>query len=246
MTIEQRALCASQRCHPANSDRPPRPAMRNSPVCDTCEQRAYEAWRRVATQWHQTTNALTANSSGDSAGRITGGDVNQLTINEHAASDRKKILTDTRYWTHVLIEEGRITKAPAPEDVPKMASLIATHIAHLTRLPNRLQAAGIIQDALDCGRLMRWLTNPQHTRRFRPGIPCVEHTTNDQGKRIECPGEYTAKLGEQMTGLPDLTCTHDATHVLTPAGFRRLGRALNRDGAANLLEALTRPGRITA
>ena len=240
MTIEQRALCASQRCHPANSDRPPRPAMRNSPVCDTCEQRAYEAWRRVATQWHQTINALTANSGGDSAGRITGGDVNQLNINEHAASDRKKIRTDTRYWTHILHDEGRITRVPEPDDVPRMASLIATHIAHLTRLRTTSEtgaphAVGVIQDALDCGRLMRWLTNPQHTRRFRPGIPCVEHTTNDQGHRIECAGEYTARLGEQMTGLPDLTCTHDATHVLTPAGFRKLGRTIDRA----LLEGFT-------
>lgn len=240
MTIEQRALCASQRCHPKNIDRPPRPAMRGSAVCDTCEQRAYEAWRRVATQWHQSINALTAGTAGASAGRITGGNVSELTINEHAAGDRKKILTDTRYWCHVLLEQGRIQRTPAPDDVPRMASLIATHIAHLTRLRTTSEtgaphAVGVIQDALDCGRLMHWLVNPQPTRRFRPGIPCAEHDTDDQGQRIDCPGEYTARLGEQMTGLPDLTCTHDATHILTPAGFRKLGRTIDRA----LLEGLT-------
>lgn len=237
--IEQRALCASNRCHPRDSDRPPRPAMRNSPVCETCEHRAYEAWRRVATQWHQTINALTASSSGDSAGRITGGNVSELSINEAAADDRKKILTDARYWTHVLLDTGRIAKVPEPDDVPRMASLIATHIAHLTRLPDRYQAVGVVQDGLACGGKMRWLVNPQPTRRFKPGIPCTEHSTSDQGERVPCPGEYTARLGEQMTGLPDLVCTEDSSHILTPAGFRRLGRTLNRDGASRLLEALT-------
>lgn len=235
MTIEQRALCASQRCHPENSDRPPRPAMRNSPVCETCEQRAYEAWRRIATQWHQTINALTAVASGASAGRITGGNVSELSINEAAADDRKKILTDTRYWTHVLLDTGRIQRVPDPDDVPRMASLIATHIAHLTRLPDRLQAVGIVQDALACGGKMRWLVNPQPTRRYKPGIPCTEHTTDTEGARVPCPGEYTARLGEQMTGLPDLVCTEDASHVLTPAGFRRLGRVIDK----RLLEGLT-------
>lgn len=240
MTIEQRALCASNRCHPTDSNRPPRRAMPGSPICDTCEHRAYEAWRRVATQWHQTINALTATTTSDSAGYITGGTTPELTINEHAADDRKKILTDARYWTHILLDTGRIARVPDPDDVPRMASLIATHITHLTRLhttgPTGIpHAVGIVQDALACGGKMRWLVNPQPTRRFKPGIPCTEHTTSDTGERVHCPGEYTARLGEQMTGLPDLVCSEDSSHVLTPAGFRRLGRTIDR----RLLEGLT-------
>lgn len=238
------ALCASPHCRPEKHGGPRR-AITGSPLCERCDERAYEDWRMVVKLWPSTVHALVHHSPGVGE-KVDGTPTYGLDLDETAIERRDKVLEDLRYWIHVLIDEERITQAPKHDDAAAMASVVATHVAHLTHHHDEHLAVCVAVDARKAARSCRWLSAPQRSRVYRSGIPCVEHTEDDMGQRVPCPGEYRAKLDDVVVEMPDLKCSENPEHTLTPSGFRGLGRQFHKAGAERLLHALGMGGKASA
>lgn len=128
-------------------------------------------------------------------------------------------------------------------DTPWLAGWLGSNIRHLTAHHDEREAVAFVDEITRMGAVVRSLAAPKGARTYAPGIPCVEHGTDDQGQRVPCAGTYEARVWDGMGVVPDLRCTVDGSHVLTPAGFRRLGRRVSPDQAAmNLLAAVGRVG----
>lgn len=240
------ALCQSHHCRPPHHGGP-RPANHPHPLCATCEARVAEHLRDIADLWPDTEEALRAPSGGTGrAEPVSGSRTHRLPLNEDVADARAHTLTTLAYWSQVVAAAAGYPPPAAftLETIPNLARWLATHHLYLTRNDDEGVCISIAHDAHDLRRQLRRVTYPSGARRF-PGrheaqLPCVEHTTDDTGARTPCPGVYYAWITDRMDGFPDLRCTEDPEHTLTPAGFRRLGRAtLDPDGTRNLLAAIT-------
>ena len=127
-------------------------------------------------------------------------------------------------------------------EVDWLASWLGTNLRHLTRHNDQREAVAFVEEVTRDARVLRSLAEPLGARKYAPGIPCVEHLTDAMGQRVPCGGSYEARVWDGMGVVPDLRCTVDGTHILTPAGFRRLGRALNKGAVEALAEAISRVG----
>ena len=205
----------------------PRRAMPGCSVCDVCEDRAWEACQTIARTWAATEAQLTApvtHGEPVKSSRSPGLDLNPRTVEA-----RQRIATEVAFWAHVLTDAAS-TLRPRGDDVPALARFLGSNLRHLTRHHDEGVAGAFAGEIRALGRLAVRTAYPKGARLFEPGIPCVEHGTDDRGVRVVCVGTYGAWVWEGMGLLPDLRCSEDQTHVLTPEGFRRLGRAASKLG----------------
>ncbi len=230
-------LCQGERCRPDDHGGPRR--ANGWPLCEVCEQRVSENLRDIADLWPDVTEALRSpevHGEKVSKSRTIG-----LPLNETVADARRDALNTLAYWVHVIVEEASTLTAPSfdLEHLPDLAHFLAKHSRWLTRNYDQGVCISISADAHRLRRDLRRAAYPNGGRRYDPGIACVEHGTDDQGARVPCPGHYTAWVFDGMGFQPDLTCSADSAHVLTPAGFRRLKRTVIDPAAAkNLMAAI--------
>jgi len=212
--------------------------MRGAPVCDVCEERAYDDLQAIARCWPGTEAMLTApNKGGDGTG-VRSTKNPGIDLNEKTVAARVDITNTLTFWVHLLIEEHPTLTAPRGE-ADTLARFIGTNLRHLTRHHDHGLAVSIIEDARRLSKLCKRIAYPTGARRYEPGIPCVEHDTNDLGERIPCPGEYGAWVWDGMNHRPDLTCNADPTHVIEPSGFKRLARRVTPEQAmVNLMQKI--------
>lgn len=243
MTGQATALCASDHCRPEGHGGP-RPADRGSPICHDCADRAASNLQDVARDWPATEAQLTAPDRGNDGTGVKSARNPGIDLNPRVVEARADITHTLTFWAHLLLDENQTLPRPR-QDVPGLARFVGTNLRHLTHHHDHGLAVSIIEDAHRLARLARSTAYPKGARRYEPGIPCVEHDTDDTGARVPCPGEYGAWVWDGMGHVPDLECSADREHVLTPAGFRRLGRYVRSTaGAARLAGELS--GRMTA
>lgn len=237
MTDTTPVLCASDHCRPP-AHGGPRRAERGSPICRECEDRAWDDAQTIARVYPSTEAQLTAPVKGGDGTGIRGARQPGLDLNPRVVEARADITNTLTFWTHLLIDEHPTLTTPG-NDPSAMARFIGANLRHLTHHHDDGIALSIVEDTRRLARLVVSVAYPKGARRYEPGIPCVEHDTNDLGERVPCAGEYGAWVWDGMGQIPDLTCNADATHVLTPAGFRTLGRTvLHMGNASRLLEAV--------
>lgn len=225
------ALCKNEHCRPGT----PRPTMPGSPVCQRCEDRAWEQLQEVARLWPSTVHGLVHRGAGNT-GPITGTKTVGLDLDPKAVERRDQVAHDLQALTARLRDAGRTHTTPKPGDVPAMARLVGTHITWFTHHDDEDLAVAVVEQVWEAVRACRWLSAPEHRRRWYPtGVPCVERGVDDQGARVDCPGEYRADVDNP---LGDLVCSEDASHVMDRDGARRVRVPIRPDGAARFVGRL--------
>ena len=207
-----RALCQVENCKP-------RQTIPGTQICQHHEDKAWDACQAIAKTWPQTQHQLTHPPTHGDKIRFTpqpGLSLNQWILNARTETQRT-----LWYWTAQLIHYAPTLRVKGDtNDPPTLARFLGTNITHLTR---RDFGPAFTTQITHTARLCAKAAHPYTNRNYRPGIPCNEN---------DCAGQYTAQLWDGMGYLPDLQCTHDPSHVLTPAQFRRLGKKLTPDQAA--------------
>jgi len=205
-------------------------------ICDICEERCWENLHWLADHWPDLEVMLTAGSRGPDGMPHAKSEVTGISINETVAELRRTITDTLRYWTHVILDENAGFTG-TKDDAVSMARYVAGHSRRITRHHDEALAAALPIDANDMRRQMYRRAFPSGARLYipEPEIPCAEHAVSDLGERVPCTGIYRAWITDQTDGVPDLLCSEDEEHVLTPEGFRRTGRRVIKTAAAMAL-----------
>lgn len=219
----------------------PRLATHGSKLCRHHHDRAQENLRELVTLDQALYLALSPTGScGDEpvAGTKTVG----IDLNETAMDARTVIRERLNAFVSFTVTERHVT-APTRTDLP---NLIAWLDRHHDWWCNHTTDTAVIWFVTLQLRVTnaRTAAYPSGTRRLPTGLPCEEHTTNDAGQRVPCPGKLTTTVGGNT--YTDLVCTADRDHRITPAEWQksafktRLKQPLNPDAVRAL------HGRITA
>lgn len=220
--VDTRALCASDHCRPVKHGGPRQTAPR-SVLCPTCIQRTWDDLQAISKLWDQTAEMLVRHGAGSE--RRAPGPGGGIDLVDYVLRNRATVKTTCTFWVHVLLEDEQIGNVPPVDDVPRLARMVATHLDHLTHAPMMEgHQVSIREDAHTMARSLRKALGFDPARLVNTGIPCTEHTTDDMGQRVPCAGTYTYTVRERMDGFPDLVCTDDDEHRITPEGFRRVAR----------------------
>ncbi|MBN8882971.1 MAG: hypothetical protein J0H73_11740 [Salana multivorans] len=148
------------------------------------------------------------------------------------------LIADVTSWVYFLartlhdevtVERDGTTQpwTPATQQMPAMLDEIARwRIGHFTEHDDEMLALAIADYAAEHKRKIRNTIAPTGARRIDLRIPCLEHDTDDHGRRTPCCGSYHTTLNPGRP-LGDMICNNDPTHRMTPAEWqtaRRRGR----------------------
>lgn len=225
------ALCAGP-CRPTDRGGPRR-AIPGHNICDICEERCWENLHWLADHWADLEQMLTRpeHHGYDGMPRKPDSEETGIELNEAVAELRHQVDAALHHWVKVILDDGPGFTGPRSDPV-SMARYLARHHKRITR---GAKGADFTVAVAGMRREVNRRAFPSGARLYDPEPPilCVEHGTSDTGERTPCPGHYVTWMTNRTDGtLPDLTCTVDKTHVLTPAGFRRAGRLTMQAGAA--------------
>lgn len=243
MTDTTPVLCGGP-CRP-EAHGGPRRAMPAYAICGVCEERCWENLHWIADHWADLEEQLTApEGAADGMPRAKIRDAVGISLNPKVVALRRKVYDELRYWVQVILDENPGFTGPK-DDVVAFARYLARQHRRITRHHSPGVAAALPIVAHDLRREMYPLAFPSGGRLYTPEpvIPCAEHTETDQGERVPCPGHYRAWVTDRADGIPDLTCSEDRSHVLSPAGFRRAGRqTMKAEAALRLVQEITGEG----
>ena len=138
-------------------------------------------------------------------------------VNEEVSDVAYHARTTVLIWAdHVAQARGETTPATWA-DIGQFLDVRATWVAAQDAGPDAYSA---LIDALRA--VNRVIDRPRY-RRIPVHVPCVQHATSDQGDHIPCPGSYYVLLDntQAFEVIPDMTCSEDPTHRLTPAEWQR-------------------------
>ena len=159
-------------------------------------------------------------------------------IDTHVADVMAKIQDWAAFLGRTLLSETE-WKPPTDITTPNLLRDIAKwRIGHFTEHEDEMLAQAIIDDAEEMHALALRTARPSGVRRVPLHVRCMEHDTNDQGERIECAGEYYALLLPWRSDVPDMVCSEDETHRMSPWQWQRAQKKTNRSGLAKLRVAL--------
>ena len=156
-----------------------------------------------------------------------------LVINEQVS----QVMADIRDWcmflARQLLDESDWTP-PRGLDTPGMLAHIArTRIGFFTEHPDEGLRLGFGDDAREMRHLAERTAYPSGRRMIPLDIVCMEHDTSPAGERVKCLGEYGVLLDPDRPGLiPDMVCSLDRTHRITPAEWQRASRRTAMDPSA--------------
>lgn len=204
-------------------------------LCETCEERCWENLHWIADHWRDLEEQLTApEKPADGMPRGTR-DAVGINLNGNVVDARRRITDTLRYWVQVILDENPGFDGPKDHPVA-MARYLAKQHRRITRHHDAGVAAGLAIDAHDLRRLAFRYGFPSGARLFqpKPPIPCREEIEGEA-----CPGEYQTWVTDRMDELPDLKCSWEPTHTLSPAEFRRVGRrTLDPEAVKTFIDAI--------
>lgn len=173
----------------------------------------------IADAWDDLNDQLAAPAQG-AGQRVSGTPSIGLVINMHVSTIIATVQADLGFILRVLADETT-TLPPANATMPQKLRWVAMWRSEwLTRHQDLGQALQDDWRALQ-GRVDR-AAYPTGERTIKVGIGCPDHTTDDLGQRLPCPGNLTARTTHNHT--PDLICDHDPTHRITPVEWLNAAR----------------------
>lgn len=204
-------------------------------ICDICEERCWENLHWLADHWADLEDQLAAPDRPADGMPRSRSDATGIVINDKVAELRRKVHDTLRYWSQVVLDENPGFTGPKDDPV-SLARYLARQHRRITRHHDAGLAAALPIDVHDLRREVFKRAFPSGARLWtpEPEIPCKE-TTEDG----PCPGQYQTVVHDRMDGVPDLHCSIDRTHLLTPAEFRRVGRqTMKGEAAMRLVQAI--------
>ena len=228
------ALCIASGCRPATeADPEPTPRRTNSRawLCVVCVSRGRKDLERIADTWPDLEEALQRpEGSRDEQGRTKHGQVQVgLPLNERASEAKREASAHIWFMIRILDEhhadQGLTLPLPADRSIPGLCRWLADwRVEEFARMPGGDQLAlEVFGDLANACRAVRSAAYPRGGRWVETGLPCESHATTDSGERVPCTGTMGAWVTPQMGHRPDLVCTLDDTHRITPDLWERAG-----------------------
>lgn len=185
--------------------------------------------RAIADTWDDLQDAATAQTRAGGGGPVTGTKDHDLRVGWHALTVERDIRNDLAFTWRVLAEETtgplRHTR-PVPEQCTYLADWRAPWLAHHPDL-----GPAIVEDWARNAARARTAAYPEKRRTIDVGVRCVQYADlpDDTGARVVCGGAYQVTLDPRSDLVPDLVCSADATHRISPVEWQRMGRRAGYD-----------------
>lgn len=249
-------LCASPTCvglTPKTGTPAALPTEGRSHLCRRCTDRMRTDLQTIATDWAEAEAnlalAVVAPDNPDS--KPTGrSDATGIALNEQVTAARTLAGAIVWYLTRAILDERGATP-PQPHDTPTLADWIAHwHVDWIAANPApshwSTEAARELREAARAIHAAAW---PKGARRIQTDLPCPEYADlpdPDTGARIRCQGVMVSFVWVGMPASPDLVCTEDGGHRITPEVWtrshwkRRLGEGMDPRQATRLARLITR------
>jgi len=219
----------------------------------TTYSRAREQLVDIATAWPVLTDMVAA---GSTPGSGSGKPASRTPIDAHVADVRTELALWVRFLARVLMEEVVVERwpgvpwsaghrvaepwAPPTLDTGELAHHMATErIGHFLAHEDQHLRVEFLDDAKRLSGLARRTAWPSGARWMRTGVECTEHGTSDLGERVVCQGEYRVFMHPDQDVVPDMVCTDDSAHRITPLEWQRAQRRNPMDAQAAARFAMT-------
>lgn len=169
--------------------------------------------------------------------KVSGTHTPGLVLNEHVSEVMRELTSWVHFLTRVLMEEvsvdGRPWRPASTSPADLLREIARERIGHFTEHEDEGLRLTFCDEARDMRHLAERTAYPSGRRVIPLQIPCTEHGTSEAGERIECDGWYEVLLDPERPGLiPDMVCSVDATHRVTPAEWQRATRRTAMDPVA--------------
>ena len=168
---------------------------------------------------------------------------NGLVLNEHISDTMREVSDWVWFLARVLLDETDWIP-PKDHDTPILLAAIArTRIGHFTHHTDAQLALAVSDDARRLRGKVERAAYPSGVKVIPVHVLCLEHGVSDMGERVACCGEYTVRLDPEMPGLiPDMICSQDNGHRITPEQWQRAARktSMNIEAMTRLLAAVAR------
>lgn len=205
-------------------------------------------------------------AAGSTPGSGAGKPASRVPIDAHVADVRTELALWVRFLARVLMEEVTVERwpgvpwallhrvaepwAPPTLDTGLLVRHIATErIGHFLHHEDQHLRIEFLDDAERLAGLARRTAWPSGARWLRTGVLCAEHGTSDLGERVACTGEYRVHMLPGQDVMPDMVCSEDQEHRITPLEWQRAERRKPMDvqAAAKFARTLRlADGRISA
>lgn len=192
-------------------------------LCGACTDRLRDGLRKIASRWDDLEKALISSEPGAPGeghrGRSTS---TGLAINERVSRVRRQV-SDLMWFVVQVIRDDcddlkRPFAGPPSTDPGAMAEWVAQwQIPHITGTTAQETAEEIADDVHRAERATWNALEP--ARWVNVNLTCDQFGTSDMGERVPCEGTMRAHVGRGV--LPDLVCSQDPSHTVSPAQWER-------------------------
>lgn len=144
----------------------------------------------------------------------------KIPIDAHVSDVKAEVESWLGFLCRVLNDEVTKWRPPADTSTPSLLRHIADwHIGHFTEHSDEMLALAITDDCENYAHLVRRTARPSGARKIDLNVTCTEHTTDDQGQRVECAGKYHTMLIPDRP-MQDMVCD-ECGHRLDPLAWQR-------------------------
>ena len=186
---------------------------------------------KIADRWADLEAALTSSEKVTSEGAKPKRSTSTgLAINEAVSKARADCTSIVWYALQVIRDvcdtAGRDFAPPRTDDTGEMARWVATwHLVTITAKVEQEVAERIAGDLIDAESATFNALDP--VRWVNVNLACDDHGTTELGERVPCTGTMRARVGRGV--LPDLVCSVDPGHTISPAQWERAQWRRTRD-----------------
>lgn len=234
-----------------------RPVQDAANLCPECDGQLTANLYKIADRWPELEEALTWRESTprERGGKVKRGMVAPGGTPNEAAMRARRAATDVVWFIAQVLREDfdalGWTFAPprnngTQDGTPALARWIASrHVKHVTHRMAQETAHEVWTDVRKAEARVFSATHPRGIHWTPVNLRCEQHTTDDQGSRVPCPGWMWAKVGNDT--MPNLECDYEEGHEIEPKvwereGWKRRHRQGLDPGAAARFAAALRTG----
>jgi hypothetical protein len=231
VSVINHALCVGP-CRPA-AHGGPRQIVAGSHLCEVCRDTFAEDLNRIADAWADLSRRLGQADGNPLSEKVDGSQDFGLVINEHVSDVIHEVTAWVWFTTRVVVDE-RGTGSPSERAVPALLRWLSQwHVDWLSAHKDADLAGAFAIEAHELVKTVRRTAYPSGARRIDLPVQCSEKVCEpDDGPCVPCAGRMYVMV------VPDLVCSLDSTHRMTPAAWTRSSWRKHMDPAA--VEALTR------
>lgn len=200
-----------------------RPIHDGAHLCADCVGVMRDKLRKIVERRDDLFAALTAAETGAGGGGGNHADSVGLALNDRAIKARQQVSELAWFMVQVLRDDfddlGRPFAPPKQGSDPfaVLAWVERWHLPHLTAATSAETAEELAGDVYKAERATWNALEP--ARWVDVNLTCDQHATSELGERVPCEGQMRARVGRGS--LPDLVCSQDPAHRITPAEWER-------------------------